>query len=407
MKQKLLVLLTTILSSNCFAQILFEKGYYIDNSNHKVDCFIKNIEWKNNPNKFLFKLTEDGAIQTNTLSNVKEFGINSSLKYLRSPVKIDMSSDNISNLSAKRTPIFVKKVVFLKTLVEGEASLYVYEDTNVKRFFIKKQSSNEIEALVSKKYLTKDNKVADNLQYKQQLLNSLTCSSITLKTIKNLLYTNSKLISLFDNYNTCSNPTTYVNSTKKQRKDLININLRPRYNLSSFSIKNASFENRNVDFGNKSSFGLGIEIEYILPFNKNKWGVSVEPTYQEFSATRNRLLENSNLNITNRIDYQSIEIPLSLRHYLFINEQSKLFVNFSFIIDLTLKSNYQFSIENNLDIRDDLISGTNFALGFGYKFNDKYSIEIRQQSERNLLNKTAVTDTSFRAFSVIIGYSFL
>ncbi len=44
MKQKLLVVFTTILSSNCFAQILFEKGYYIDNSNLKIDCFIKNIE---------------------------------------------------------------------------------------------------------------------------------------------------------------------------------------------------------------------------------------------------------------------------------------------------------------------------------------------------------------------------
>ncbi|WP_010180669.1 tRNA modification GTPase [Aquimarina agarilytica] len=201
-------------------------------------------------------------------------------------------------------------------MVEGGASLYLYEDKNVKRFFFKKQFSNEIKALVSKKYLTENNKIANNFQYKQQLLNSLTCSSITLKTIKNLLYTRNKLISLFDNYNTCSAPTTYVSSSKKQSKDVINITLRPRYNLSSFFIKNASFKTRNVDFGNKSSFGLGIEVEYILPFNKNKWSISIEPTYQEFSSTRNSLLKNTNFNVTNSINYKSIEIPLSLRHYL-------------------------------------------------------------------------------------------
>ena len=43
-------ILTSIITS---AQINFEKGYYISNSGEKTECFIKNIDWMNNPVSFL------------------------------------------------------------------------------------------------------------------------------------------------------------------------------------------------------------------------------------------------------------------------------------------------------------------------------------------------------------------
>ena len=49
MKKQILLLLTTILSLNSYSQINFDKGYFINDSNQKVDCLIKNIDWKNNP----------------------------------------------------------------------------------------------------------------------------------------------------------------------------------------------------------------------------------------------------------------------------------------------------------------------------------------------------------------------
>lgn len=52
MKKRILFLLITILSLNCYSQISFQKGYYIDNTNQKINCLIKNIDWKNNPTEF-------------------------------------------------------------------------------------------------------------------------------------------------------------------------------------------------------------------------------------------------------------------------------------------------------------------------------------------------------------------
>ena len=56
--KKWLFLVFPILATNCCAQISFEKGYYIDNSNQKVDCLIKNVDWKNNPTSFEYKLSD-------------------------------------------------------------------------------------------------------------------------------------------------------------------------------------------------------------------------------------------------------------------------------------------------------------------------------------------------------------
>ena len=44
-----------------FTQIRFEKGYFITNYGKRIDCFIKDIDWKNNPTKFDYKLNEEGA----------------------------------------------------------------------------------------------------------------------------------------------------------------------------------------------------------------------------------------------------------------------------------------------------------------------------------------------------------
>ena len=82
MKKQLLFLLITILSFNCYSQISFEKGYYIDNSNQKTNCLIKNIDWKNNPTQFEYKLSENSESKKKTIESIKEFGINNISKYI-------------------------------------------------------------------------------------------------------------------------------------------------------------------------------------------------------------------------------------------------------------------------------------------------------------------------------------
>ena len=104
--KQLLFLLTIISSINCFSQISYEKGYYIDNNNQKTNCLIKNIDWRNNPTEFEYKLSNNSESQKITIKSIREFGIDKISKYVRSTVNIDVSSDILDNLSDNKKPIF-------------------------------------------------------------------------------------------------------------------------------------------------------------------------------------------------------------------------------------------------------------------------------------------------------------
>ena len=133
MKNQLILLLTIVFSLNSYSQISYEKGYFIDNANQKINCLIKNSDWKNNPTEFEYKLSEKGESKNATIRSIKEFGIDNSSKYIRSTVEIDRSSESVNFLSNDMNPNFNKETLFLRVLVEGKANLLEYVDSNLKR----------------------------------------------------------------------------------------------------------------------------------------------------------------------------------------------------------------------------------------------------------------------------------
>lgn len=95
MNKAIIIFLTVTLTLNSYSQNSFEKGYYIDNANQKVEGLIKNRDWLNNPSKFKFKLSENSQQITLTIRSVKEFGILNKLKYIKQTVQIDRSSERL------------------------------------------------------------------------------------------------------------------------------------------------------------------------------------------------------------------------------------------------------------------------------------------------------------------------
>jgi len=393
MKKQLLFLLTIILSSNCYSQISFYKGYFIDNTNQKTNCLIKNIDWKNNPTEFEYKLFENSVSEKATIKSIKEFGIDDISKYVRSTVNIDRSSKNINNLSNYKNPVFKEEEFFLKVLVEGKANLYLFEDGNLKRYFFNKENS-AIEQLVFKSYKTSNNKIGKNNRFKNQLWNNLKCPNFKITKIENLDYQKNDLIDFFVEYNEC-NGEKNINYEENQKKDLFNLSIRPGFNSSSLSIQNSVSSSRNTDFESEFGFRFGIEAEFIMPFNKNKWSLIIEPTYQYFKSEK----EITNQSV--KADYKSIEIPVGIRHYFFLNENSKIFINGSFIIDFSSNSIIDFSSGTDLEIK----TRNNQAFGIGYKHNDKYSLELRYQTSREILGDYISWSSDYNTLSVIFGYS--
>lgn len=412
MKKNLLLVLLAILSVHGYSQIVFEKGYFIDNSDQKTECLIKNIDWKNNPIDFEYKFSEEGEIFYTTIDDVKEFGIDNVSKFIRANVEIDKSSEKINDLSYEKNAVFVKEKLFLKTLVEGKYNLYIYNTIGLERFFYSTDSIS-LEQLIYKSYTISENKIGKNNKYKQQIWSNLKCPSITMSELERLEYKRKSLTDFFVKFNVC-NDSKFENYNTKVKKDLFNLNLRLHLNNTSLNnsiilVENSYYYNPvEIDLGNDFGFSIGAEAEFILPFNKNKWGLIIEPKYQRFKSENTKDVNFvSGRKLTTTIDYKSLEIPIGIRYYFHINEKSKIFINASYEFDISFNSSIQFkrTVDNSDYGNFEILTSNNLATGIGYKFMNKYSLEVRYHTPRNLNTNYTYFDSKFNKLSFILGYT--
>lgn len=404
MKNTFFIITAILLSQfNLFAQVQFVPGFFINENDQRIDCFIKNTDNISSPTQFSYKLTLDGAVNIATLEDVKEFEMVGIAKFIKQNIKIDISTDDLNLMVSDRNPTFKKEVLFLEVLVKGEASLYSYHDGLRPRLFF--QVKNEpIEQLIYKRYLV-GGMVAKNNFYKQQIFKNLTCETITLKEIEKLDYFKNDLEALFHKYNKCVDPN-YVSLLKSDNKIKFNLSLRPGLNSSNFEFTRSTFINRDYDFGNKQNFRLGLEAELVFPFNNNKWALIFEPTYQYFNATNRFDFQNiPDLSENVTLNFNSIELPIGVRHYFFLSNQAKIFVNASYVVDFSFNSKLEIANVNNPNRNElEILSSNSLSLGLGFKLKNRYSVEFRHFLGRNLISKYLTFDSNYQTTSFIIGY---
>lgn len=402
--KKTALLFSLLISILTFSQIKFEKGSFIDNKGEKVICLIKDLGWKSNPTSFSYKLSADSEVKTALLKDVKQFEIEDEVKFIRATVQIDRSSENLSKISDVMEPKFVENQLFLKELVSGKANLYYYEEGNLVRFFFN-MDGDTIRQLVYKRYEKDYNTVSYNKQYLDQLEKSLICPSLGLKEFNNLRYTESDLKKIFTLYNTCSDPN-YVQSEKVVNKGKFNLAVRPRVNFNSLR-GDDNGNNVTTILSTKTAFSAGLELEYIFPTNKNKWAVILEPSFQYY---KNEGIQDaayiSGGRLITSIDYSAIEAAFGVRHYMYLNEDSRLFLNVSYVFAFEMNSSLKlqrsdYSVFNSLEV----FPGGNFGLGFGYSFKQKFGAEFRYYTPRNLTSGSDSGNSRLNTTSLILSYS--
>ena len=388
------------------AQIIFESGYFINESNERVDCLIKNMGWKNNPDKIEYKLSEDSAEKTVGIESIIEFSIDGDSKYIRAKVKIDRSSDALRDITHGRNPVFQDEVLFLKALIEGEASLYMYVEGTLNRYFYK-QHDSDINQLVYKRYLVNDSDIMDNNLFRQQLFSDLECKGLSSNSIEKLKYNKNDLERFFISYNECVS-SQFIVYKSVSNENWFSLSLKAGFNLGNIEIKQPSSNLRRTHFENDLSFRFGLENEIFLPFNKKKWSIIIEPTYHNFTSEKEADADVMLLGIgSSKINYQSIELPVGIKHHFYIKNGSELFVNISSVLfDFSNKSSIDYyrtdgSKHSSLEIS----SRDNVSFGVGYKSKGKYSLEVRYQATRDILSDYVTWRSDYKRLSVMFGYS--
>lgn len=372
------------LSLNARSQIVFEKGYYIDNNNNRVDGMIKNHEWKNSPTFIEFRQSDSTEPIRLDISLVSEFEVAKS-KYKRFKLDIDVSGASLSNYNYTKDPNFENKLLFLKVLVEGETSLLECSDYN--KFIISKNDSIA-EQLIYKKYLEKD-QIKTNESYKSQLWNALHCSKISITDIISIEYKKQKLVNLFVKYNSCKE-IDYINYEIREKKDFFNLAIKPGIRRSNLDMRNGQNHTQNVKFDPSISFCISLDAEFIFPFNKNKWAFIMMPTFQSYHQ------EDSRPTFNNDVSYKSIELPLGIRYYSFLNSSSKIYFSASVVV-------FDYPINSKIGYLD-ISSTTNLNFNIGYSFKNRFSGEIQFGTNREILSNYAFYSSDYRSISILFGY---
>lgn len=395
-----------MLTLKCLSQIGFEKGYFIDKNENKTECLIRNIGYLNATKNLSYKLAEKTKTKTTDLSDIKEIVIYGFSKYVRRYV--DIGKPNELN-ERNRNYIFKSEELWLKVLVEGEASLYSYRESG-NHFFFYGLNDIQTEQLIFKTYISETGIKKINNSFKRQLFENLTCESITFEYANGLKHNKEDLTDFFIKFNGCKNSNNVV--YYRRSKDF-NVSLRPRLsNVSMVINERGSLNDESFDFGNQILFGFGIEAEMQFPFTGNKWALSLEPTYQGKFNAQLRSVEAPNIVEIAEVNYVSFDIPLTLRHYSYINENSKIFLNTSVVYAFSGSSNFiEFKVKNEVSGGDAVTSflkpssSINLAFGGGYKFKNKYGVEVRWNTKRNVINHLISHTSSYNMLSIIFGYA--
>ncbi|RZJ99822.1 MAG: hypothetical protein EOO46_21845 [Flavobacterium sp.] len=406
--RNLLTFLFILITSVSFAQIKFEPGYFISNNNTKTECLIKNSATYNNPVSFEYKLNEEGDVLIGKINDIKEFAVGEGYHYKRFEVNVDQSSNVAGKFSTIKDPEWKKEITFLKLLVQSDVNLYQYENANQTRYFISSGNHETAEQLVFKEYVTRDtgSSVFVNNFYRRQLFVALKSPNLQQDDFEKLKYNKDSLMKLFLKYSN-QEGKTFTNLDEKQNKSKINLKVNVGVSQGKIAIADNIV---NLDYNSSSiMFRIGFETELILPFGQKKWALFIDPNFQMFKNKGNGDTRYSSYKIALDVDYQFIQIPIGVRHYLFLNNSSKLFfdagvtanlTNGSSVgtsgADLVVQNVYNRKIENSIGA----------FCGFGYNFG-KYSLEARYNFKNELFSPIYLWTAQYSTFGIIASYNFL
>lgn len=406
---KLFFFFLVFLSVSASAQIEFEEGYIIDMDSNKIEALIKNEDWRDTPNSFRYKLSDADESKLTRPEDVLEFGINGKYRFISRRVQIDLSSEDPNKMNEVRSPQYESDHLFLQVILVGQADLYQYRQNDLIKYFYSLDGIKVVQ-LIYRKYKV-EGQIATNNFFRYQLYEYLKCPAMTLETFEVLDYKKRDLIKLFTAYSQCYD-TEVKEIVSQEKRELLNLTLRPGIRFTSLqAVWGNQGPMRKYDYGSQKGTRIGLDIELVIPHNKNKWAITLEPTYQYFRGENTAVSHYEAIYGVEKsiVNYQSLEIPIGVRHYFFLNDEVKIFVDAGGFADVNFGSKMDFLDNDGQEIyvSRELESALSFGYGAGVKMHNRYVIGTRFQTYRDLFNNIDSWYTSYKQFSVFVGYSLL
>lgn len=399
-------LLCMFLSSWCQANFLtqatFESGYFLDKQGVRTECLIKNTQSKQETFQNFFYISDasdDTLIMS--INKVEEFGIYGQAKYRWESVEVDISSSHPKYMSTQYDPEFQEKNILLSVLIEGSMSLYMYAEPKGNRFFFKK-GEMEIKELIFKNYLNSDNQIGTNVSYKQQLYHYFFCETLNFDKLESVKYQKNELLRFFRDYYACTGEE-FIDHCTELGKSRFHISIRSGISLNSFVFtKLYPYKTlRTLGIRHRGGVRLGIEAEYILPFNKDRWSMVIEPTLQSYRGLLKNELFFSTDQRDAEINLSSFQASGGLRYSLTPKNNLNFFLGVNAVKDFPFNSHVGSQIEGENPIRK---SQQLFSFNLGCLLRNNFGVELRYWWSPYQLGTNSTETLSFQKLSFILGY---
>ncbi len=232
------------------------------------------------------------------------------------------------------------------------------------------------------------------MAFRQQLWTAVNCNNIPLSAIGLLKYQKTPLLNYFRNFNKCVGDTSEEYRVKKKR-DFLNLKITPGINYSTINIDVGTRDIDKWDFGSQVGLRLGLDVEWVVPINRNKWRIVIEPAFQYFKS--DTLFKFPHQRVLN---YKSVEFPIGLRYYSYLSKDIKLFYNAFFISSVSF--NFNTIIKGDFG-GDYVVKPSNsFAGGIGGEWRI-FSLEARYYSNRSLFYDLYTKNSKYDRFALVFG----
>lgn len=410
--KKLILSVFLLASVQIFSQIKYEAGYIVTNDGQKQNVLILNKDWRNNPTQISYKISETEKAEIANLNSIQEFGVGDFLKYHRFTVPVDRSGTQVRDLSSNIEPEFSTETVFLRQLLSGEVNLYLYKEGALERYYLS-TADTEVTPLIYKEF-RRENRISSNNKFREQLYNFASCPDTTPADLQKISYNRKELISYLESYYRCQN-LSYDLIEEENKKMQLNFGLKAGVDFANLEVKKGIYvQGTTIDLD--PSLRIGAEIEAVMPFNRNKWALFVEPFYTSQNIEKMHIISESQFNnheVDLSVDYKFISVATGLRHYMFITNSSKLYLSAAVSFDVKLKTSVLIDRDDRYEL-DPMLEDTRtdayLNLGFGYSYG-RASAELRYNSARrvsgsNLVERHYVLDweSEVSSFSLVLGY---
>lgn len=399
------VLLLCILCTN--AQIKFEPGYIVTATGTKTECLVKNNDWRGTPENFEYKLSETSETLKATTDNTTEVSV-SGQTFKRFTVNMDRSSDELGSISTGSEPVISRETVFLKLLVKGDANLYKYYDGVSLRYFYTLNDTEEPIALIYKMYKGDDNKILYNKTYKSTLQKLMGSRVNDPQLYKNLNYKDKDMTALFRKYNGITEEVGVdANSTKSI------FHLKAGVEARSVSVNGyfAPGSAAPFDFKTKVVPAFGGELEWILPVNRNKWGVLLAVYYHNYKDTGAKSYGTGASGVENlwEAKYSALEVALGGRYYMYLNDKAKFYLNGGYVLskglgDSGLNFKKVMGGSVSLDVTATSTQSVGAFGGVGFAYN-RLSLEARYHGKYAIDGKYATWSSEYSGVGLLAQYS--